>query len=50
MKIALSDLQEAIKTLMEPGSDVWMAAIRSATEQTLDELTGICQRVASGGL
>ncbi len=40
MKIADSDLRDAIATLMGPGSDVWMAAIRAATEQTLDELTG----------
>lgn len=40
MEIAHSGRQDAIKTLMEPGSDVWMAAIRAATEQTLDELTG----------
>ena len=40
MKIADSDLRDAITTLMGPGSDVWMAAIRAATEQTLDDMTG----------
>lgn len=40
MANAHAGLQDAIATLMGPGSAVWMAAIRAATEQTLDELTG----------
>ncbi|WP_157220444.1 hypothetical protein [Flavisphingomonas formosensis] len=40
MANAHAGLQDAIATLMGPGSNVWMAAIRAATEQTLDELTG----------
>lgn len=40
LKIADSDLRDAIATLMGPGSDVWMAALRAATQQTLDDLTG----------
>ncbi len=40
MATAHAGLQDAIATLMGPGSAVWMAAIRAATEQTLDELTG----------
>lgn len=40
MANAHAGLQDAIGTLMGPSSDVWMAAIRAATEQTLDELTG----------
>ncbi|MDR6146726.1 hypothetical protein QE363_002519 [Sphingomonas sp. SORGH_AS870] len=40
MANAHAGLQDAIGTLMGPSSDVWMAAIRAATKQTLDELTG----------
>lgn len=40
LKIADSDLRDAIATLMGPSSDVWMTAVRAATRQTLDELTG----------
>ncbi len=40
MANAHAGLQDAIATLMAPGSAVWMAVIRAATEQTLDELTG----------
>ena len=29
-----------MSTLMGPGSDVWMAAVRAASELTLEELTG----------
>lgn len=40
MQVAESDLRDAITTLMGPRSEVWMAAVRAATEQTVDELTG----------
>jgi hypothetical protein len=40
LKIADSDLRDAIATLLGPDSDVWMTAVRAATRQTLDELTG----------
>ena len=40
MENAHAGRQDAIATLMGPKSDVWMAAVRAASEQTLDELTG----------
>ena len=40
METAHAGRQEATAKLMGPNSDVWVAAIRVATEQTLDELTG----------
>jgi type I restriction and modification enzyme subunit R-like protein len=40
LKIAKSDTRDAIATLMGPGSDVWVAAVRAASEQTLEELMG----------
>ena len=40
LTLADSDLRDAIATLMGPGSNVWMAAVRAAARQTLDELTG----------
>lgn len=40
MRVADSDLSDAIATLMGPSTDVWMSAVRAATDQTIDELTG----------
>ncbi|MCP3732574.1 type I restriction enzyme HsdR N-terminal domain-containing protein [Sphingomonas sp. MG17] len=39
-KIAASDTRDAISTLMGPDSAVWMAAVRLASDQTLEDLTG----------
>lgn len=39
-KLAAGDMKRAIDTLMGPGSNVWMSALRAATEATLDDLTG----------
>lgn len=40
MENARTGLRDAIATLMGPRSDVWMAAVRTATEETLEDLTG----------
>jgi hypothetical protein len=40
LKIAESDVRDAIATLMGPKSDVWMAAVRAASRATLEELSG----------
>lgn len=40
LKIAESDVRDAIATLMGPGSDVWMAAVRTASRETLESLSG----------
>ena len=40
LKIAESDMKNAIGTLMGPNSDVWMAAVRAASRETLEMLSG----------
>lgn len=40
MDIAQSELRDAIATLMGPRSNVWVAAVRAATDLTINELTG----------
>ncbi len=40
LKIADSDLKDAIGTLMGPNSDVWMTAVRAASRETLESLSG----------
>lgn len=40
LKIAESDLKDAIGTLMGPSSDVWMAAVRAASRESLEALSG----------
>ncbi|MBU0583091.1 MAG: type I restriction enzyme HsdR N-terminal domain-containing protein [Alphaproteobacteria bacterium] len=39
-KLATSELQRAVEVLMGPGSQVWVKAIRAATEETISEMTG----------
>ena len=40
LKVAESDLKSAIGTLMGPSSDVWMAAVRAASRESLEALSG----------
>jgi hypothetical protein len=40
LQVAEANLADAISTLMGPGSDVWMGAVRAASELTIEELTG----------
>ena len=40
LKIAESDVRDAITALMGPDSDVWMAAVRAASTETLESLSG----------
>ncbi len=40
LKIAESDVHNAITSLMGPDSNVWMSAVRAASQETLDSLSG----------
>jgi Type I restriction enzyme R protein N terminus (HSDR_N) len=39
-ELASADLKRAVETLMGPGSEVWMEAVRSITAETLADMTG----------